>query len=169
MEVLLLNMGFQPMGRVPWQRAMTLVVAGRAEVLGTYTDRAIRTVSAAFKMPSVVRYVRGRIHYSSKRVRLTKRTLHARDEGLCQYCSKSLQLSEATLDHVQPRSRGGKAQWTNVALACRPCNAKKGNRTPAEARMTLRRSPSKPKPGSLDLMGLRWRTDMPKAWRDYLP
>lgn len=63
--------------------------------------------------------------------------LYARDRHLCAYCGDQFPWRELTIDHVHPKSRGGKNTWTNTVAACKPCNLRKGNRTPEEARMHL--------------------------------
>lgn len=64
---------------------------------------------------------------------LTNAALFRRDDHLCLYCGTRLPASQLTRDHIQPRSRGGRDVWENVVTACRPCNARKGHRTQAEA------------------------------------
>jgi hypothetical protein len=63
---------------------------------------------------------------------LTNLALFARDDHLCLYCGNSFAATELTRDHIVPVSRGGTNTWTNVASACRVCNHRKSNRTPAE-------------------------------------
>ena len=68
---------------------------------------------------------------------LTREMLFARDRYLCAYCGTRHRPSELTAEHVQPQSRGGRNSWTNLVSACKPCNLRKGNRTPEQARMPL--------------------------------
>ena len=63
---------------------------------------------------------------------LTNRALFARDGYLCLYCGESFSPRELTRDHVIPLSRGGENVWSNLASACRVCNQRKNDRTPAE-------------------------------------
>lgn len=79
------------------------------------------------------------------RAPFTRRNLFARDGHLCQYCGRKFRSDELTIDHVLPRSRGGDTSWTNCVLSCVRCNAKKGDRTPLEARMRLIREPKSPR------------------------
>jgi len=80
---------------------------------------------------------------SSRRARfehtpaLTREMLFARDRFVCAYCGTRHRASELTTEHVQPQSRGGRDTWTNLVSACKPCNLRKGNRTPEQARMPL--------------------------------
>ncbi|WP_139102720.1 HNH endonuclease, partial [Acinetobacter baumannii] len=68
---------------------------------------------------------------------LSNLKLFARDRHLCAYCGGQFALDELTREHIVPTSRGGRATWMNCITACRACNGRKGNRTPAEARMPL--------------------------------
>lgn len=49
-----------------------------------------------------------------------------RDECRCVYCGEQFPPAELTLDHVQPRMRGGDRSEGNLVTACRPCNTLKG-------------------------------------------
>ncbi len=168
METLLLSSTWEPIGRVDWQRAMTLWYSGRAEVIDAYASAHIRTANDSFAVPSVLRYLRGRLRRVPT-VRFSRTNVFARDGGLCQYCGLGLRRSEATYDHVVPRRAGGKTTWDNIVLCCLPCNQRKGGRTPHEAAMHLRSVPSRPR-----LTEPEWFTGlsderMPDAWRPYIP
>ncbi len=78
-------------------------------------------------------------------VKFNRRNLFARDKNKCQYCGKRFPTSELSLDHIIPRSMGGKPVWGNMVCACTKCNVKKGGRTPKHAGMTLIQKPVKPK------------------------
>ncbi|RPI90689.1 MAG: HNH endonuclease, partial [Planctomycetaceae bacterium] len=77
-------------------------------------------------------------------VAFSRRNIFRRDQYSCQYCGAEPGSEELTIDHVLPRSRGGTSTWENCVLACLDCNARKANRTPAEARMPLRKPPVRP-------------------------
>jgi 5-methylcytosine-specific restriction endonuclease McrA len=68
---------------------------------------------------------------------LSNPKLFARDRQVCAYCGHRLHLDELTREHIVPTSRGGQDSWMNCITACRPCNGRKGNRMPEEARMGL--------------------------------
>jgi hypothetical protein len=78
-------------------------------------------------------------------VKLNRRNIFARDKNSCQYCGKRHSTSELSLDHVIPRSMGGKSVWENMVCSCTQCNVKKGGRTPKQAGMTLVQKPVRPK------------------------
>ena len=78
-------------------------------------------------------------------VKFNRRNIYARDRNMCQYCGKRYPSSELSLDHIIPRSMGGKSTWNNIVCACTRCNVKKGGRTPKQAHMRLVKKPEKPK------------------------
>jgi hypothetical protein len=99
-------------------------------------------------------------------VKFNRRNIFARDKNKCQYCGKRHPTSELSLDHVIPRSIGGKAVWENIVCACTRCNLKKGGRTPREAGMTLIQKPVKPRRNPLVHVHLghhRYR-----SWKQFL-
>ena len=136
-RVLVLNASYEPLHVTSAKRAITLVQYGVAEVLEAGTD-VVRSPSTVLRVPSVIRlrrYIRRpRVHP----VPFNRRNVLRRDTFTCQYCGAEEDL---TLDHVFPRSRGGRHNWENVITACRTCNQRKGNRTPDEAGMPLRTRP----------------------------
>jgi hypothetical protein len=99
-------------------------------------------------------------------VKFNRRNIFARDKNRCQYCGKRYPTSELSLDHVIPRSLGGKSVWANMVCACTGCNVKKGGRTPREAGLSLIQKPVKPKRNPLIHIHLghqRYR-----SWKQFL-
>ena len=136
-KVLVLNASYEPLNITSWRRAVVLLLKGKAEQL----EHKNQFLYSNFPLPTVIRllyYVR--VPY--KEIPLTRRNVLERDHHSCQYCK--LKGDQLTLDHIMPRSRGGKDTWENLVAACVRCNVRKGNRTPKEARMTLIRQPRKP-------------------------
>ena len=104
----------------------------------------VHTPRLVIAVPRVIRLLR----YSGRpqrEVRLTRRNVHARDLGRCHYCGNRFPSRELTVDHVIPRSLGGRDTWENLVTACVPCNSRKGSRTPQAANMLLHRTPTKPR------------------------
>jgi len=126
----------------------------------------IRAVNFAIVAPRVIRLNKFD-RAPQQTLRFNRRNLMARDNHSCQYCGHSFPNSSLSLDHVMPRSRGGKTTWENVVCSCVDCNTRKGDRTPHEARMALRSKPTKPKQSPLLMMKL----DNPKyfLWKSFLP
>jgi 5-methylcytosine-specific restriction endonuclease McrA len=110
----------------------------------TEDDDFVATVASHLRVPRVVRLLEYE-RFPVGRVNFSRRNVLARDEYRCQYCSHRGSARELTLDHVIPRSRGGKHCWTNVVAACYRCNDRKGRLTPKEAGMHLLREPVAPK------------------------
>jgi 5-methylcytosine-specific restriction endonuclease McrA len=110
----------------------------------TEDDDFVATVSMNVRVPRIVRLLDYE-RFPIGRVNFSRRNVLARDEYRCQYCGHRASVRELTLDHVIPRSRGGKHCWTNVVAACYRCNDRKGRLTPREANMHLLREPVAPK------------------------
>jgi len=167
-RVLLLNASFEALGTVNVPRAVRLVWKGAAEVIEKDGARVLRSQHFTFEVPSVVRLVsyvdvRKRRNASGKqRLRIL-----ARDKMRCQYCGVKGTQFELTLDHILPRSRGGRDEAENLCAACKPCNQRKGMRTPDEARMPLLATPSALRYG-LDKAMLRHHAASRPEWRPYL-
>lgn len=168
METLVLNPGYEPVARVPWQRAVTLLFLGKVEVVEEYEDREIRSVTFVVKMPSVVRLFRA-LRGSKRAIKFSRENVYARDGGKCQYCGAGVRRDEITYDHVVPRALGGRTTWENIVIACVSCNGKKGGRTPEQAGMKLRSTPVRPKklPESFRIT-FTFRKGMPASWRNWI-
>ena len=141
-RALVLNATDAPLAVVPARRAVVLVLKDKAEVVRS-NGMVFHAEHLVMEAPSVVRLRRFvRVPYRPH-APLTRRAVFARDRWECQYCGASAE----NLDHVVPRSRGGLHVWENVVAACRRCNAKKEDRTPAEAGFRLLRQPFAPRNG----------------------
>lgn len=139
-RVLVLNLDHTPVAVVTVQKAIVLVLLEKAQVLSTYEFLEIRTVTRRFDYPAVLRLM----EYKSipfHGVLLNRANIFRRDRGECQYCGSRKTL---TIDHVIPKSKGGKTNWTNLVTACNRCNITKGDKTPEQAGMVLKTSPFKP-------------------------
>jgi len=164
-KTLLLNITYEPLKVISWQKAITLLTLGKVEVIEEY-DCDVRSVSFSIKLPAVVRLLQF-VKWREKAVKFSRRNIYTRDHGKCQYCGTALKHQELTFDHVVPKSQGGATSWENVVTCCVDCNGKKGGRTPKQAGMKLL---SKPKRPAWDMalcltIGIR---QTPKSWRDYL-
>jgi len=125
----------------------------------------VSTVNFYIAVPRIIRLLfYDRLPKSG--VKFNRRNIFARDMNRCQYCGKKHPTSELSLDHVIPRSMGGKSLWSNVVCACTKCNVQKGGRTPQQAGMSLIRKPVKPKRNPLVHVHLghqRYR-----SWKQFL-
>jgi 5-methylcytosine-specific restriction endonuclease McrA len=187
-KVLVLNKSYVPINIKSAFEALCDVGAGRAMILdenyvlhdldswiNTWSDasklaklpkeKIIHGPSCSIAVPEVIRstFFKG-VH--NKRPRLSRSAVFARDENTCQYCGQKKSSALLNIDHVLPRSRGGKTIWTNVVLSCIECNSRKDNKTPEEADMKLLKKPIQP----------HWAiarshfsmTSIPKSWEDFL-
>ncbi|RKG87132.1 HNH endonuclease [Corallococcus terminator] len=168
METLVLSQSYEPVARIPWQRAIHLLFQGKVEVVEEYEDRVVRSVTVELRMPSVIRFVRA-LWKGPRGIRFSRENVYQRDHCRCQYCGLKVTRPEATYDHVVPRAQGGHTSWENIVIACVPCNQRKGNRTPAQARLTLLAVPVKPKkmPNAVHLSFLV-EQGVPMSWRKFL-
>ena len=139
-HVLVLNQDYQALTLCSVQRAVILVHLQKAEMVASLTGRFMRSTSMRFPWPSIVR-LKAYVRVPYKRIMLTRKNVLRRDGMRCQYCGRRDAL---TVDHVYPKSRGGRDTWENLVAACTPCNNRKGNRTPDEAHMPLLRKPFRP-------------------------
>ncbi len=141
--VIVLNAGYEFLGLVSWQRAMTLLFNGKVEVVKEST-RMVRTVSRTFRVPAVIRLIKFIRQIYKREVPFSRRNILIRDGHDCQYCGREFIGSELTVDHIVPKVQGGSNEWINVVACCRACNTMKGGRTPRQAGMQLVRKPFKP-------------------------
>lgn len=140
-KVLVLNSSFEPLQFCTTRRAIVMVIKGRAEKVER-DGFVVRSPSVTMRLPAVIRLMRYVRRPYRPGVAFSKKNVFKRDQYTCQYCGAS--GGTLTLDHVIPRSRGGATVWDNVVLACRRCNAKKGDRPLHETSLSLMRPPVRP-------------------------
>lgn len=162
MRTLVLDMGYQPINTVSFHKAMRYIAKGKVDVLEQYD----RTIHVNWRMPAVVRLTQW-IRPHTYKVRFSRQNVLARDRWRCQYCGERKRTSDLTFDHVLPRAKGGKTAWENIVIACTPCNARKGGRTPEEAGMPLRSKPVRPSWLPTFNMTLQQIAEVPAEWRNY--
>lgn len=142
-SVVVFSRNYLPMSRINIKRAIILLVTGKAEPLNLTEETfwQVRSPSMVFEVPKQIRLT----FTSNERLwhapPVNRREVLRRDHHACQYCGSTKNL---TLDHVIPRSKGGKHTWDNVVTACERCNSRKGDRTPQQAGMPLRTLPKAP-------------------------
>lgn len=140
---IILNGDYTFLNVVDWKRAICLIVKGKVEVL-KYSTKVLRNWdgSVVMNLPLVMRLIKLIRTIYRSRVPFSKKNVFIRDGMICVYCGiKSRRL---TIDHVYPVSMGGKTNFENCVAACKPCNNKKGRRTPSDAKMFLKRQPYAP-------------------------
>ena len=189
-SVLVLNKHYMPIRIVGAKRAFSLLFRQLAEVVslekGTYcnynfhswcevsqfkktfepdSNDWVAAVNFYIAVPRIIRL----LFYDRlprNEVKFNRRNLFARDKNHCQYCGKKFPTSELSLDHVIPKSSGGKSNWENIVCACTGCNVKKGGKTPQQAGLTLVKNPVKPKKNPL--IHIHLGHDRYKSWKQFL-
>lgn len=179
--VLVLNKVWVPIRVIPAIRAFTLLFAGKASVVdvsnyAVFTwdewsklipsedELVILTSNADIKLPEVI-VLSNYDKIPKKGMKLTKRNIFLRDGFTCQYSGEKVNTKNADIDHVIPKSRGGRTSWDNLVVCSKPINRKKGDKTPKEAGLKLLKSPCKPEP---QVIYIDPRMDMPKSWEKFI-
>ncbi|MEI7888494.1 MAG: HNH endonuclease [Actinomycetes bacterium] len=166
MTVLLLNASFEPLRVITLRRAFGLVLSAKAELLERDGNQVLRSAGGAeFEMPAVIRLRKFVSVPFQATAPLSRRTLLARDSHRCQVlgCTRSGQ----TVDHVIPRSRGGRHEWCNVALMCVRHNSQKSDRLLEELGWKLAQKPQVPR-GRQVLLARAGLREPPAIWEPYL-
>src|SRR3954452_5844970 len=195
-NVLVLNKFYQAIRVINVKRAFSLLCRELAEVVHIETDAAtgksqwlnlkftdwqelsqlkaefepdgydwIHTVRFQIAVPRIIRLL-GYDKLPRQDVKFNRRNIYARDSSRCQYCGKKFPTTELSLDHVLPKSQGGKSSWENIVCCCVKCNVKKGGRTPEQARMHLITKPVKPKRSPL--INIRLADERYSSWKQFL-
>lgn len=159
-SALVLNATYEPLSVVSARRAICLVLLEKADIVED-DGTAIRSERTSLPAPIVIRLryvVKVPFH---RHASLSRRGVFARDNHRCGYCGAPAD----SIDHVMPRSRGGKNVWENVIAACRACNLRKRDRTPEEAGMRLDVAPRAPR----ELSWIAFAVPrVPEQWKPYL-
>ncbi len=138
--VLVLNQNYQPLNICNVKRALALILLEKAEST-VDGQELIKSPAQSFNIPIVIRLM-SYIHKPIHPKKISRQGVLFRDKNTCQYCGMSSE--SLTLDHIIPKSRGGKHTWENVVAACIKCNHKKAGSTPQEAKMKLINKVKKP-------------------------
>ena len=165
-RVLILNQTFEPLQICSARRAVVLLFAGKAERVED-TAQVMRSPSTAIPIPSVIRLYHFVRQPVAPALSFNKKNIFKRDAYTCQYCGRN-GGERMTIDHVVPKSLGGRTVWENVVSACRGCNLRKGNKSPGEVGLRLLRKPIRPRSASY-LGILAYASQHYERWRKYLP
>ncbi len=162
-NVLVLNRNWLAIHVCSLQRAISLLVQDLAQVVTedyqTHDFSSWRELSAHVRsegnqfihapgfrlmVPEVI-LLTGFNRVPPRAVKFNRRNIYLRDHFMCQYCGAKPAREDLTIDHVLPKSKGGRSEWENVVLACQKCNARKGNRLIEQIpNMHLLKPPRKP-------------------------
>lgn len=182
-KCLVLNADYTPLTIINWQRALVWSLKNQenknigVEIIDFYKDDYIVGVNKSFPIPSVVKTAKY-FRINNQKVNFSRKNLFVRDNFTCQYCGLKLEIRSLTYDHVVPKSlwkdkQGSPTTWTNIVTACVNCNRKKGNKTPQQAKMSLKSFPVAPNKSPKYLPITNYlsniRSDIPAEWKVYLP
>ena len=148
-KTLKLDMSFRPIEIIDAVEALVLCLVGKAQAVETHMIE--------------INSVNNRFHF--KTMSCKRHNIIWRDQNQCQYCGNKFCIENLTIDHIIPRSKGGKNTWKNLVAACKKCNQKKGDKTPEQANMVLIRVPYKPKTNILRNIN---KNQIIPIWKDYL-
>jgi len=166
---------------IPSIRAFTLLFAEKASVVDvedyavyswdewskmptTDNDSVIHTSNKDVKLPEVI-VLSNYDKLPKKGMKLTKRNIFLRDNFTCQYTGQTVSTKTADIDHIIPKSRGGKTSWDNLVVCSKTINRLKADRTPQEAGLKLLKQPTRPEPQAIYIDP---RMDMPKSWANFI-
>lgn len=180
-SVLVLNRSFLPVHVTSLKRAFCLLYRDLAravdeqyqtfnfenwaELAAATHHETIGLVDRVIRVPRVI-LLTFYDRMPKREVRFSRLNILIRDSYTCQYCGNRLRRNQLNLDHVVPRSRGGKTTWDNVVTSCLVCNCQKGGRLPEEAGLRLRRKPYRPNTFPFSL--LLSKPNLHEAWKPYL-
>ena len=134
----ILNSNYTHLKIVSWKRGLKLSMTEKVHVVEFYQDYEISSASGEkVQVPKII-VLKKYIKLPDRMYRPNRRNIFLRDNYSCAYCEKQLEQHELSVDHILPKSRGGKETWENLVTACKVCNCLKGDRTPEEANMPIR-------------------------------
>jgi len=155
-KVLVLNADYTPINVTSLQRGFNLVYKGKAEVVKS-AEKAIITDTKEYQRPLIIRLL-NYVKYVYRRLRVNRHRIYRRDGNKCVYCGTSKQL---TIDHVIPKSKGGRNTWENLVTCCTKCNLKKGDKTPEQAGLKLNSKPYEP-----DILSEGMTNSLSQVWSE---
>ena len=163
MMALKLDASYRPIEVIDALEALVMCIIGKAVPVETY-DKKVHSISKAFELPAVI-VLKTIVKFRFTTVACNRQNIVWRDNNQCQYCGNYFSSDKLTMDHVLPKSRGGKNTWQNLVAACKRCNQKKGSRTTKESGMIPLKSPHRPKANILRTVS---RSQISELWKNYL-
>ena len=163
MMALKLDASYRPIEVIDALEALVMCIIGKATPVETY-DKKIKSTTKAFDLPAVI-VLKTVVKFRFTTVACNRQNIIWRDGNQCQYCANFFPDDKLTMDHVLPKSRGGKNTWENLVAACMKCNQKKGSRTPQESGMIPLKKPFRPKANILRTVS---KSQISELWKSYL-
>lgn len=183
-KVLVLNKGWHPINITTVREAVSMSYQGAASILDPKTfqpfdfnswkeasefaqegSKYLRGCDWKMLVPEVI-VLTSYNGVNKRQVKFSRRNLYFRDRNTCQYCGRKFHSKDLTIDHVVPKSKGGRSIWTNVVLACYACNRKKDNRLLEKCGMHLLRPPKQPRWEEVKIPSISGK--IPASWEQFL-
>jgi 5-methylcytosine-specific restriction endonuclease McrA len=142
LKTLKVDCSYKPISIISAIAAFGLVFTNRANIVEIYDNTYFRTPTDSFEVPNVISI--NRFVPFLEGLKCNRKNIFKRDKNTCQYCSYKGHSSEMTLDHIVPKSQGGKIIWSNIVTCCYSCNQRKGNKTLSQANVCLKTIPTSP-------------------------
>ena len=158
-----LDSAYRPIEIIDAIEALVMCIIGKAIPVETY-EKKINSPTKAFDLPAVI-VLKNVVKFRFTTIACNRQNIVWRDNNQCQYCGNYFPLDKLTMDHVIPKSRGGKNTWENLVAACKKCNQKKGSRTTKESGMVPLKKPVRPKASILRTVSKNQISDL---WKNYL-
>ena len=163
MKALKLDSAYRPIEVIDAIEALVMCIIGKAMAVETY-EKKISSPSVSFELPAVI-VLKTVVKFKLTTIACNRSNIIWRDHNQCQYCANHFSDDKLTMDHMIPKSRGGKNTWENLVAACKKCNQRKGSRTIKESGMVPLRIPFKPKANILRTIG---KSQISELWKEYL-
>lgn len=163
MMALKLDASYRPIEVIDAIEALVMCLVGKATPVETY-EKTINSITKSFELPAVI-VLKSVIKFRFTTISCNRQNIVWRDNNQCQYCANYFPLDKLTMDHVLPKSRGGKNTWENLVAACKKCNQKKGSRTTKESGMIPLKTPIRPKASILRTVK---KNQISELWKQYL-
>lgn len=166
-DCLLLNGNGKPVSLFPlsiisWKTAVKLFLTREVFLIKEHKDKIVRSPSFEMNLPSIL--MLPKFHHHAEQVKFSRTNVFIRDGHNCQYCHEAYERKELTIDHVIPKSKGGKTEWGNVVTSCKKCNLAKGSKDIKPSRI-----PQKPSIGTLiKYHQLRSKNFPDVEWANYI-
>ena len=141
-RALLLNSNYQILSFISERKIIKFLYKEKANPISFWDDE-IAWIGKNIKLPSIL-VLNNEVKYRVSKINFSRKLIIKRDQGVCQYCENKLYGDEITIDHILPKSRGGKTSYLNCVVACHSCNNSKGDLTPEEAGLQLIKAPHVP-------------------------
>lgn len=142
-SIILLNADYTFLNFVDFKKALALMTKEKIEVI-KFSDKEIKTFSGSVKIPSIIKLVYLIKSIYKRKILYSKNNIYLRDGYTCVYCGNKFEKNQLTIDHIIPKSRGGKDSYLNCVTSCKSCNSKKSNKLIDELGLILKFKPYEP-------------------------